>query len=164
MKNTFYNGSGQIYFQCLRFSIPLSLSLSLSLSLCSTIFTGWVPTLLRAGRGMTLWDKAGAVPAEKLELFSYENNPVRDRCSALIVAMLQACCIVRSLIMVVPSPLRTFWIQCARIVREALCELELPYVLQNVGEGSSRTDLLLRKSGSKQVIIMLAMHMAHHEK
>lgn len=81
----------------------------------STIFTGWVPTLLRAGRGMTLWDKAGAVPAEKLELFSYENNP------------------------------------CARIVREALCELELPYVLQNVGEGSSRTDLLVRKSGSKQV-------------
>lgn len=128
-----------------------------SIPLCSTIFTGWVPTLLRAGRGMTLWDKAGAVPAEKLELFSYENNPVRDRCSALIVAMLQVCCIVRSLIMVVPSPLRTFWIQCARIVREALCELELPYVLQNVGEGSSRTDLLVRKSGSKQVIIMLAI-------
>lgn len=103
MKNTFYNGSGQISFQCLRFSIPLSLSL------CSTIFTGWVPTLLRAGRGMTLWDKAGAVPAEKLELFSYENNPVRDRCSAPIVAMLQVCCIFRSLIMVVPSPLRTFF-------------------------------------------------------
>lgn len=81
----------------------------------STIFTGWVPTLLRAGRGMTLWNKAGAVPAEKLELFSYENNSY------------------------------------ARIVREALCELELPYVLQNVGEGSSKTDLLLRKSGSKQV-------------
>ena len=43
----------------------------------STIFTGWVPTLLRAGRGMTLWKKAGLVPAEKLELFSYENNSVR---------------------------------------------------------------------------------------
>ncbi|KAJ1271148.1 hypothetical protein BS78_06G106700 [Paspalum vaginatum] len=81
----------------------------------STIFTGWVPTLLRAGRGMTLWNKAGIVPAEKLELFSYENN------------------------------------SHARIVREALCELELPYVLQNVGEGSSKMDLLLSKSGSKQV-------------
>lgn len=45
--------------------------------LCSTIFTGWVPTLLRAGRGMTLWNKSGVVPAEKLELFSYENNSVR---------------------------------------------------------------------------------------
>ncbi|KAK3144692.1 hypothetical protein QOZ80_4AG0316440 [Eleusine coracana subsp. coracana] len=40
----------------------------------STIFTGWVPTLLRAGRGMTLWNRAGVLPAEKLELFSYENN------------------------------------------------------------------------------------------
>ena len=45
--------------------------------LCSTIFTGWVPTLLRTGRGMTLWNNAGVVPAEKLELFSYENNSVR---------------------------------------------------------------------------------------
>ncbi|CAN6270072.1 unnamed protein product [Urochloa humidicola] len=80
----------------------------------STIFTGWVPTLLRAGRGMTLWNKAGVVPAEKLELFSYENNSY------------------------------------ARIVREALCELELPYVLQNVGEGSSKMDALRRISGSKQ--------------
>ena len=50
--------------------------------------------------------------------------------------------------------LRTLWIQYARIVREALCELELPYVLQNVGEGSSKTELLLRKSGSKQVIML----------
>ncbi|KAK3142523.1 hypothetical protein QOZ80_4BG0347640 [Eleusine coracana subsp. coracana] len=81
----------------------------------STIFTGWVPTLLRAGRGITLWNRAGVVPAEKLELFSYENNSY------------------------------------ARIVREALCELELPYVLQNVGEGSSKMDLLIKKSGSKQV-------------
>uniref|UniRef100_A0A0D9W5E5 GST N-terminal domain-containing protein n=1 Tax=Leersia perrieri TaxID=77586 RepID=A0A0D9W5E5_9ORYZ len=81
----------------------------------STILTGWVPTLLRAGRGMTLWNKAGVVPEDKLELFSFENN--------------------------------TF----ARIVREALCELEVPYILQNVGEGSSKTDLLQRISGSKQV-------------
>uniref|UniRef100_A0A0D9W5E6 GST N-terminal domain-containing protein n=1 Tax=Leersia perrieri TaxID=77586 RepID=A0A0D9W5E6_9ORYZ len=77
--------------------------------------SGWVPTLLRAGRGMTLWNKAGVVPEDKLELFSFENN--------------------------------TF----ARIVREALCELEVPYILQNVGEGSSKTDLLQRISGSKQV-------------
>ncbi|CAO2035182.1 unnamed protein product [Urochloa humidicola] len=88
----------------------------------STIFTGWVPTLLRAGRGMTLWNKAGAVPAEKLELFSYENNSY------------------------------------ARIVREALCELELPYVLQNAGEGSSKMDALLRISGSKQVPYLIDLN------
>ncbi|KAM0916620.1 hypothetical protein ACQ4PT_009988 [Festuca glaucescens] len=81
----------------------------------STIFTGWVPTLLRAGRGMTMWSKAGAVPAEKLELFSFENNTY------------------------------------ARFVHEALCELELPYVLQNVGEGSSKMDSLLSVAGAKQV-------------
>lgn len=42
-------------------------------------------------------------------------------------------------------------IQYARIVREALCELEVPYILQNVGEGSSKMDLLQKISGSKQV-------------
>ncbi|KAG2566434.1 uncharacterized protein LOC120683283 isoform X1 [Panicum virgatum] len=88
----------------------------------STIFTGWVPTLLRAGRGMTLWNNAGVVPAEKLELFSYENNSY------------------------------------ARIVREALCELELPYVLQNVGEGSSKMDALQRISGSKQVPYLIDLN------
>ncbi|KAI8526534.1 hypothetical protein RHMOL_Rhmol12G0004100 [Rhododendron molle] len=41
--------------------------------------------------------------------------------------------------------------QYARIVREALCELELPYVLQSVGEGSRRTNLLFEASGSKEV-------------
>ncbi|KMZ72564.1 Glutathione S-transferase domain-containing protein [Zostera marina] len=84
----------------------------------STLFTGWVPTLLRAGRGMTLWDKATReLPSssEKLELFSYENNPY------------------------------------ARIVREALCELELPYILHNAGKGSSRYDLLVKSSGSSEV-------------
>ncbi|KAK9270092.1 hypothetical protein L1049_025666 [Liquidambar formosana] len=39
----------------------------------------------------------------------------------------------------------------ARIVCEALCELELPYILQNVGDGSPRTKLLLEASGSKEV-------------
>ncbi|XP_022733586.1 uncharacterized protein LOC111287349 isoform X3 [Durio zibethinus] len=81
-----------------------------------TLFTGWMPTILRAGRGMMLWDKARQdPPSRKLELFSYENNPY------------------------------------SRIVREALCELELPYILQNVGEGSRRTKLLLDASGSKEV-------------
>ncbi|XP_022733585.1 uncharacterized protein LOC111287349 isoform X2 [Durio zibethinus] len=43
----------------------------------STLFTGWMPTILRAGRGMMLWDKARQdPPSRKLELFSYENNPV----------------------------------------------------------------------------------------
>ncbi|KAK4802306.1 hypothetical protein SAY86_000509 [Trapa natans] len=82
----------------------------------STLVTGWMPTILRAGRGMTLWKKAKQdPPPEKLELFSYENNPY------------------------------------ARIVREALCELELPYILQNVGEGSPRQRLLMDISGSKEV-------------
>lgn len=82
----------------------------------STIVTGWMPTILRAGRGMTLWEKSKKeAPAKKLELFSYENNPF------------------------------------ARIVREALCELELPYILQNVGEGSVRGRILFEISGSKEV-------------
>ncbi|GMH21619.1 hypothetical protein Nepgr_023461 [Nepenthes gracilis] len=82
----------------------------------STVFTGWMPTILRAGRGMTFWEKATQEPPpKKLELFSYENNPY------------------------------------ARIVREALCELELPYLLLNVGEGSARIKLLLEASGSKEV-------------
>ncbi|KAM4068429.1 hypothetical protein ACB094_12G011100 [Castanea mollissima] len=82
----------------------------------STLFTGWMPTILRAGRGMTLWEKARQdPPPKKLELFSYENNAY------------------------------------ARIVREALCELELAYILHNVGEGSTRTKLLLDASQSKEV-------------
>ncbi|KAL3641478.1 hypothetical protein CASFOL_016446 [Castilleja foliolosa] len=82
----------------------------------STLITGWVPTLLRAGRGMTLWENAvKESPKGNLELFSYENNPN------------------------------------ARIVREALCELELPYILQNVGRGSTRAKLLYEISGSNEV-------------
>lgn len=82
----------------------------------STLITGWMPTILRAGRGMTLWEKARRdQPPGMLELFSYENNPY------------------------------------ARIVREALCELELPYILQNVGEGSRREKILMDLSGSKEV-------------
>ncbi|KAI4388855.1 hypothetical protein MLD38_001147 [Melastoma candidum] len=81
----------------------------------STLLTGWMPTILRAGRGMTFWEKAKDLPPEKLELFSLETNPY------------------------------------ARIVREALCELELPYILQNAGEGSVREKLLIELSGSKQV-------------
>lgn len=82
----------------------------------STPLTGWVPTLLRAGRGMTLWDRAPSEPPPKmLELFSCENNPY------------------------------------ARIVREALCELELPYILRNIGEGSSNAELIVMASGSKEV-------------
>lgn len=36
-------------------------------------------------------------------------------------------------------------------MREALCELELPYVVQNVGEGSNRSKLLVNLAGSKEV-------------
>ncbi|KAL3353954.1 hypothetical protein AABB24_018563 [Solanum stoloniferum] len=82
----------------------------------STILTGWMPTLLRAGRGMTFWEKSRKEPPpKKLELFSYENNPY------------------------------------ARIVREALCELELPYILNNIGEGSTRERSLIKLSGGKEV-------------
>ncbi|KAL8136533.1 hypothetical protein V2J09_002534 [Rumex salicifolius] len=82
----------------------------------STLFTGWMPTILRAGRGMTLWENAKREsPPQKLKLFSYENNPY------------------------------------ARIVREALCELEIPYILQNVGEGSNQMQALLQASGSTEV-------------
>ncbi|KAF9615285.1 hypothetical protein IFM89_022612 [Coptis chinensis] len=82
----------------------------------STLFTGWMPTVLRAGRGMTFWEKARKdSPPKMLELFSYENNPY------------------------------------ARIVREALCELEIPYILHNVGKGSIRYKLLLQTSGSIEV-------------
>ncbi|PON74525.1 S-crystallin [Parasponia andersonii] len=86
----------------------------------STLFTGWIPTILRAGRGMTLWEKAILDPPPKmLELFSYENNPY------------------------------------ARIVREALCELELPYILQNVGEGSFRSEYLVGAAGTKEVPFLI---------
>ncbi|KAK4490012.1 hypothetical protein RD792_000666 [Penstemon davidsonii] len=82
----------------------------------SMLVTGWVPTLLRAGRGMTLWEYSTKEPPPgKLELFSYENNPY------------------------------------ARIVREALCELELPYILLTVGQGSKRATFLSQMSGSKEV-------------
>lgn len=84
----------------------------------STILTGWVPTVLRAGRGMALWQHATVdIPEKKLELFSYENN------------------------------------QFARIVREALCELELPYVLYNVGIGSSNSSRLKQVQRSTQLKI-----------
>lgn len=36
-----------------------------------------MPTIFRAGRGLTLWSRAKPETAQKkLELFSYENNPV----------------------------------------------------------------------------------------
>jgi glutathione S-transferase len=38
-----------------------------------------------------------------------------------------------------------------RIVREALCELELPYVLHNVAKGSPKRDGFVRRSGKMQV-------------
>jgi glutathione S-transferase len=38
-----------------------------------------------------------------------------------------------------------------RIVRERLCELELPYILHNVGKGSPRRAEFVRRSGKMQV-------------
>ena len=77
----------------------------------STVATGWMPTLLRAGRGMTRYANAKpisvtrddeTVRTPKVTLYNYEGN------------------------------------QFARLVREALCELEVPYVLANAGKGSAR--------------------------
>jgi glutathione S-transferase len=39
----------------------------------------------------------------------------------------------------------------SRLVREALCELELPYLLHNVGRGSPRRAELVRRAGRMQV-------------
>ena len=38
-----------------------------------------------------------------------------------------------------------------RIAREALCELELPYLLHNVAKGSPKRDAFVRRSGKMQV-------------
>src|SRR5258706_3050138 len=38
-----------------------------------------------------------------------------------------------------------------RIAREALCELELPYVLHNVAKGSAKRDAFVRRTGKMQV-------------
>ncbi|EYF02963.1 glutathione S-transferase N-terminal domain-containing protein [Chondromyces apiculatus] len=38
-----------------------------------------------------------------------------------------------------------------RIVREALCELEIPYLLHNVGKGSPRRDAFVARAGKMQV-------------
>ena len=84
----------------------------------TTIVTGWMPTLLRAGRGMTRYanttDSKDSIDSKvhstettpHITLYNYEGN------------------------------------QFARLVREALCELELPYVLKNAGKGSGRRDEL----------------------
>ncbi|THU58803.1 hypothetical protein C4D60_Mb03t18290 [Musa balbisiana] len=109
-----------------------SLRCSLDVTESCTVFTGWVPTLLRAGRGMTLWKNAGKEPSMKLELYSYENSVY------------------------------------SRIVREALCELELPYILHNVGEGSTKSKLLLETSGSNKVPYLIdpntRLQMGDHKK
>lgn len=82
----------------------------------TTVLTGWMPTLLRAGRGMIRYANATThrerdEPIEPLTLYNYEGN------------------------------------QFARLVREALCELELPYVLFNCGKGSPRRATLTEVAG-----------------
>ena len=45
----------------------------------STLVTGWVPTLVRAGRGMMLFPRATTQPPDTLlVLYSYENNQVEN--------------------------------------------------------------------------------------
>ena len=81
----------------------------------TTVLTGWMPTLLRAGRGMTRYANAtthaGAADLKPLTLYNYEGN------------------------------------QFARLAREALCELELPYTLFNCGKGSPKRATLTEVAG-----------------
>ena len=81
-----------------------------------TALSGWMPTLLRAGRGMSKYARARAQPpALELELYNYEGN------------------------------------QFARLVREALCELELPYICRSAGKGSETREQLRAVSGATTV-------------
>lgn len=78
----------------------------------STLMTGWVPTLLRAGRGMVRYSAAQSEqPQQQLVLWDYDGN------------------------------------QFSRLVREALCELELPYRRIACGKGSKRRSALSAVSG-----------------
>ena len=80
----------------------------------TTVLTGWMPTLLRAGRGMTRYANAtthGGAGLKPLTLFNYEGN------------------------------------QFARLAREALCALELPYALFNCGKGSPKRATLTDVAG-----------------
>ena len=79
----------------------------------STLLSGWVPTLARAGRGMTRSDRALASSPSPgaISLFGFEGDGG------------------------------------SRLVRESLCELELPYRLVNVGEGSHRGVQKLQDAG-----------------
>jgi anaphase-promoting complex subunit 7 len=80
----------------------------------TTVLTGWMPTLLRAGRGMTRYANATThadADLKPLTLFNYEGN------------------------------------QFARLAREALCELELPYTLFNCGKGSPKRATLTDVAG-----------------
>jgi glutathione S-transferase len=78
----------------------------------STFISGWVPTLLRAGRGMIRYRAAQTeAPEQQLTLWDYDGN------------------------------------QFSRLVREALCELELPYKRIACGKGSKRRSELKALSG-----------------
>lgn len=82
----------------------------------STKWTGWMPTLLRIGRGMVRYKGATEeAPQKMLELYNYENN------------------------------------QFARLVREVLCELELPYRIVSAGKGSPNREKLKSVSGKTTV-------------
>eukprot|EP00210_Caulerpa_lentillifera_P003396 g3240.t1 len=83
----------------------------------TTLLTGWMPTVLRIGRGMTRYQKTTTKEEsmELLQLFNYENN------------------------------------QFSRLVREVLCELELPYRCISCGKGSKNGEILMKLQGSTQV-------------
>ena len=73
--------SGKVFLDNWKVKIDFGLLNNMQTNPChkinSTVLTGWVPTLLRAGRGMSRWEGANVnIPDKKLILFSYENNQV----------------------------------------------------------------------------------------
>lgn len=47
--------------------------------LLSTLVSGWVPTLLRAGRGMVRYERAACeAPPQLLKLYDYDGKPLQQ--------------------------------------------------------------------------------------
>ncbi|XRB06637.1 anaphase-promoting complex subunit [Pycnococcus provasolii] len=88
--------------------------------LSSTLLTGWMPTVLRLGRGLRRYDGAKPEAAgARITFWSYENN------------------------------------QFARLVREALCELEIPYTLKACAKGSTKREELKELQGGSTKVPFL---------
>jgi len=94
----------------------------------TTPLTGWMPTVLRIGRGMMKCQKTklDSDSMELLQLFNYENNQFSR------------------LVRLVRFPLL---LNMVFKVREVLCELELPYRCISCGKGSKNREALMELQG-----------------